>query len=112
MVDAKSNIQDMDEAAGRAVRKNPQLARQVQIQRYLIIFAVFGIGAMMLVGSVSAESLIDVTNITDTLKEIGSNLFGGILALVIGAWPVMIVIGIMMFVNKFLWKILDLFGIF
>lgn len=65
-----------------------------------------GIGA-----AVSAASLIDVQNITDTLTAIGSTLFVGILNMVVGAWPVLILLGIIVFVNGFLGKILDMFNI-
>lgn len=59
----------------------------------------------------SAASLIDVQNITDTLTAIGSTLFVGILNMVVGAWPVLILLGIIIFVNGFLGKILDMFNI-
>jgi len=67
---------------------------------------VIGVGA-----AVSAASLIDVQNITDTLTAIGSTLFVGILNMVVGAWPVLILLGIIVFVNGFLAKILDMFNI-
>lgn len=67
---------------------------------------VAGLGA-----AVSAASLIDVQNITDTLTAIGNTLFVGILNMVVGAWPVLILLGIIVFVNGFLGKILDMFNI-
>ena len=67
---------------------------------------VAGLGA-----AASAASLIDVQNITDTLTAIGSTLFVGILNMVVGAWPVLILLGIIVFVNGFLGKILDMFNI-
>ena len=65
-----------------------------------------GVGA-----AASAASLIDVTNISDTLTAIGSTLFVGILNMVVGAWPVLILLGIIVFCNRFLGKILDMFDI-
>lgn len=65
-----------------------------------------GIGA-----AASAASLIDVGNISDTLTEIGSSLFVGILNMVVGAWPVLILLGIIVFCNRFLGKILGMFDI-
>ena len=110
MVEAKSQIQASDEFGSFGVMEEHKhggrrsYARPVTFAgAVLMVLLVFG------VSPASAASLIDITNITDTLTAIGNTLFGGILALVVGAWPVMIVVGIMMFVNKFLDKILDMF---
>lgn len=80
----------------------------------LVIGGLAFVGTAKVVGlgaAASAASLIDVQNITDTLTAIGSTLFVGILNMVVGAWPVLILLGIIVFVNGFLGKILDMFNI-
>ncbi len=113
MVSVKAGLDICDQHGAQVVAVEDRANRRVQkntLRNYSLPLLAFA-GIMMfsmLITPASAESLIDVTNITDTLISIGENLFGGILAIVVGAWPVVLIIAIIGFVGKFLDRILEM----
>lgn len=113
MVNAKTGLEICDAHGAREVAEAGKDRTGKQLRTHsLMLLAFVGFSAIMfVVCPASAESLIDVTNITDTLMALGNNLFGGILAIVVGAWPCILVIGIIGFVGKFLDRILEMLRI-
>jgi hypothetical protein len=59
-------------------------------------------------GAVFAESYVDFGNLSATLSDIGTVLFPGLVQLIVGAVPALIVIAVVGFIIAFLDRILEM----